>query len=187
MGSEKSKAKGKNISLCGEHLKKQREILGLSQDDLCDKLGGKTAKNDISDYENDKRKMRADTFRRLVHVLGCTPDYLQGKSTAPNRTAREQNQIDLQKNKADRRKDLLAYIEKYCFCSIREWKEGRFDIMAEICAPSPIDEDYSLQEMNCPFFSAAEIDMLADNIDRAIENACSTFVEMRLSKMLKKH
>jgi transcriptional regulator with XRE-family HTH domain len=58
----------------GERIKEQRTKLGWTQDALAEKAG--ISKGFLSDLENSKRNVSADTLLDLAKVLGLSLDYL---------------------------------------------------------------------------------------------------------------
>jgi len=61
----------------GERIRKRRQKLGLSQQELADKAG--VRRPAISELESDKQLgLTVDTAKRLARVLGVGIDYLAG-------------------------------------------------------------------------------------------------------------
>ena len=59
-------------------IKKSREELHMTQQELADKLGG--AKSTIAMYENETRKPSMEVLIKLSEIFDCSIDYLLGKS-----------------------------------------------------------------------------------------------------------
>ena len=60
----------------GQRIKAQRRKLGMTQDELAERLY--IPKSTISAYENDKIDIKASRLAELARTLGTTPDYLLG-------------------------------------------------------------------------------------------------------------
>lgn len=61
----------------GDRIKRRRERLGLTQDQLAQKA--RVRRPTISELENHRRKtVSSEVLRRLAMTLGCTADYLLG-------------------------------------------------------------------------------------------------------------
>ncbi|MBA3752775.1 MAG: helix-turn-helix domain-containing protein [Nitrospira sp.] len=58
----------------GERIKKRRSALGWTQDELAAKA--RISKGFVSDVENNKRNISADTLLDVARVLGLSLDYL---------------------------------------------------------------------------------------------------------------
>lgn len=63
-------------------IKKLREELHMTQQELADKLGG--AKSTIAMYENETRKPSMEVLIKLSEIFDCSIDYLLGKSDIKN-------------------------------------------------------------------------------------------------------
>lgn len=184
----------RNITPCGKHLKALRESRGLSQEklgfELKDALGcGDIDKSRISKWECGGG-MRESVLDGYIALFDCTADYLLGKSTAPNRTEKQERQRQRQNDKKEmqdymqqHRLDLVRYAAELCDCSVDIKKVGKetvYDIQAEICADClGVKDLQGLQWLNYPC-TAADFDLLTVQIDRAIENAFKTFIEMKM-------
>ncbi|WP_051663151.1 XRE family transcriptional regulator [Alicyclobacillus macrosporangiidus] len=70
------------MSMLGSRIRKMRQANKMTQQQLADRLG--LAKSTISQYENDINEPDADTLRRLSETLGCTADYLLGRTDDPH-------------------------------------------------------------------------------------------------------
>ncbi|WP_254561822.1 helix-turn-helix domain-containing protein [Dyadobacter diqingensis] len=70
----------------GKKIKKLREDLGLSQEELMKKLE-KTSKQTISNWENDRSEPTIHDYRKLAEIFSTTVSYLIGESTAPSNTS----------------------------------------------------------------------------------------------------
>jgi y4mF family transcriptional regulator len=69
----------------GERIKKRRNELGWTQDALAQKAG--VSKSFLSDLENGKRNVGADTLLEIARALSLSLDYLmEGKEVEPERT-----------------------------------------------------------------------------------------------------
>jgi transcriptional regulator with XRE-family HTH domain len=68
----------------GERIKKRRNELGWTQDMLAQKAG--VSKSFLSDLENGKRNVGADTLLEIARALSLSLDYLmEGKEVEPER------------------------------------------------------------------------------------------------------
>ena len=64
----------------GDRVKRRRERLGLTQEELGQKA--RVRRPTISELENHRRKtVSSEVLRRLALALGCTADYLLGMYT----------------------------------------------------------------------------------------------------------
>ncbi len=63
-------------------IKQLREELGLTQQELADKIGG--AKSTIAMYENESRKPSMEVLLSLSEIFNCSIDYLLGKTDVRN-------------------------------------------------------------------------------------------------------
>ena len=70
-------------------IKKIREELGLTQQELADKLD--CAKSTIAMYENETRKPSLEILVKLSEIFNCSIDYLLGKTEVRN--PRQQEEI----------------------------------------------------------------------------------------------
>src|SRR6267142_5495058 len=70
----------------GERIRKRRQELGWTQDTLAQKAG--ISKGFLSDLENDKRGVNADTLLEIAQALNLSLDYLM-KGGAPEPTVKE--------------------------------------------------------------------------------------------------
>lgn len=71
----------------GSRLRKLREAEGMSQADLCGKVG--ISKGFLSDLENERRTPGADKLHKLAQALGVSMDYLwTGKNQNETRQTR---------------------------------------------------------------------------------------------------
>ena len=69
----------------GERIRKRRTELGWTQDVLAQKAG--VSKSFLSDLENSKRNVGADTLLEIARALSLSLDYLmEGKEVEPERT-----------------------------------------------------------------------------------------------------
>lgn len=64
--------------MVGIRLRSARELRGLTQDELADKID--TSKNNIYRWEKEEVKPSADFVTKIAQVLGVTADYLLGLS-----------------------------------------------------------------------------------------------------------
>ena len=70
----------------GERIKKRRQELGWTQDELCKKAG--ISKGFLSDIENDKRNVSADNLLEIARSLSVSLDYLMtGKASKEQPTS----------------------------------------------------------------------------------------------------
>ena len=63
----------------GNILKKIRQENNLTQEELAKKIN--TSRSNIANYENDKNMPSIDMLEKLSKILGCSIDYLLGKTT----------------------------------------------------------------------------------------------------------
>jgi len=64
------------ISGLGERIKEQRELRGLSQKELADKIN--VSASIVSNYENGERSPSLESLMALARTFQCTTDYLLG-------------------------------------------------------------------------------------------------------------
>lgn len=64
--------------LMGERIRKQREALSLTQDDLAEKLNRQ--RGNISNYETGRVLPPSDIISAMATIMGITTDYLLGRS-----------------------------------------------------------------------------------------------------------
>lgn len=67
----------------------RRKKLGLSRNDLCEKIDGKVSLETIGRIERGDRIPRSDTIGILAEALDCEPDYLLGRIPYPRRDVSE--------------------------------------------------------------------------------------------------
>ncbi|WP_461102192.1 helix-turn-helix domain-containing protein [Spirosoma koreense] len=68
----------------GQTLKELRKAKGLSQEDLAEKLGVRSGKQTISNWELGKNEPTLSDIRKIAEVLGTTVGYLvDGENTKP--------------------------------------------------------------------------------------------------------
>lgn len=61
----------------GDRIKERRTALGLTQEELGDKLG--VQKSAIAKYENGRvENIKRSVIQKMAEVLGCTPSYILG-------------------------------------------------------------------------------------------------------------
>ena len=85
-----------------ERLKKRRKELGLTQEELADKVN--TTKQTIYKYENEVvTNIPSDRIKELAKALDTTPAYLMGWE--------ERTQIDIEKLNKDNKIKLTEYYE----------------------------------------------------------------------------
>lgn len=76
----------KMTEIDGENLKKLRERLSYTQQQLADCVH--SSKQTISNIETGKtKKVHSNVFNKLTEILGCTSDYLAGHWDIPKQTA----------------------------------------------------------------------------------------------------
>lgn len=74
----------------------RRNELGLSRDQLCERINGKVSRETIGRIERGERTPRSDTVEILAEALDCEPDYLLGRIKHPRRDVSDiANQIPL--------------------------------------------------------------------------------------------
>ena len=61
----------------GERIRKRRNELGLSQEELAHRLGNKSRAS-VCTVENDKEDLTTDRIRKYAEALETTPGYLMG-------------------------------------------------------------------------------------------------------------
>lgn len=61
----------------GERIKNRRKELGLTQEDLANKLGNKSRAS-VCTVEKDKEDLTTTRIRQYADALECTPAYLMG-------------------------------------------------------------------------------------------------------------
>jgi len=67
--------------MLGARIRKMRKQKSMTQQDLAEKLG--LAKSTISQYETGVNEPDAETLRKLADILGCSVDYLVGRTDDP--------------------------------------------------------------------------------------------------------
>lgn len=67
----------------GKRILKLRKDLNLSQKELADKVGITEAS--LSRYENNLREPKAEIIAKISEVLGCSTDYLLGRTDNKNK------------------------------------------------------------------------------------------------------
>ena len=61
----------------GDRIRSQRKLVGLTQDELAEKLGLK--KSAIAKYENGRvENIKRSVIQEMARILECTPSYLMG-------------------------------------------------------------------------------------------------------------
>jgi len=71
----------------GERVRHRRTQLGLTQDDLAQKAG--ISKSFLSDLENDKRSIGAETLLDLGQAMGVSLDFLMTGEASEDQTQKE--------------------------------------------------------------------------------------------------
>ena len=66
-----------NLSTIGNRIRKRREELGLSQDELAKRLGYKS-RSSINKIELDRRNLTQSKIKAVADALGTTPSYIMG-------------------------------------------------------------------------------------------------------------
>jgi len=97
----------------GEMIKHQRELLGLSQDELAKRMGYKD-RSSISKIEKGSDKnLPLEVVQKFAEVLGCSPLVLMGwdNETEPNESAQKYERfskfIDLYSQLPDEKRNLV--------------------------------------------------------------------------------
>lgn len=67
--------------MIGAKIKRQREQLGMTQEDLAEKIG--VAVLQINRYENEKSEPKADMIKKIAEALHTSADYLLGLTDDP--------------------------------------------------------------------------------------------------------
>ena len=70
------------MNVLGDRIKKERENLSLSREDLAKKLG--VSYSAIAMYEQGNREPNNDIILKMCEIFNCTVDYLMGKSEFKN-------------------------------------------------------------------------------------------------------
>ena len=73
-------------TVCATPIKKRREKLHMTQDELAKKIGFSTKRN-ICNYEKGDRSPDLETLCKIADYLSCTTDYLLGREEAPTHEA----------------------------------------------------------------------------------------------------
>lgn len=76
-------------------IKMLREDLGMTQQDLADKIEG--AKSSVAMYEKGDRKPSLEVLVKLSEIFNCSIDYLLGKSDIRNSENNADDLLDLAK------------------------------------------------------------------------------------------
>lgn len=66
-----------------ERIKSRREAIGLSQPELAERMGGKSSRAEVSQYENGWKQPSAAKLVALSKALRCSTDWLLGLARAP--------------------------------------------------------------------------------------------------------
>lgn len=66
------------MSILGDRIKKEREDIGLTRENLAKKIG--VSYSAIAMYEQGKREPNNELILKMCEEFGCTADYLMGKS-----------------------------------------------------------------------------------------------------------
>jgi y4mF family transcriptional regulator len=69
------------MAAIGERIRQRRDELGWTQDRLAQKAG--ISKSFLSDLENGKRSVGADTLQAIAEVIGLSLDFLMAGTSAP--------------------------------------------------------------------------------------------------------
>jgi len=64
-----------------ERVRERRDALGLSQDEVAQRLGPKASRVQVSHYECQRRTPTAAVVRALAVALRCSADWLLGLTT----------------------------------------------------------------------------------------------------------
>lgn len=83
---------GQDIQMIGTQLRKRRIQLGLTQQQLADKLG--VTKGGLSAYEMDKVSPSVEKLIKLTNILGVSIEYLYGNEDIPSNTEEALTDID---------------------------------------------------------------------------------------------
>ena len=105
-----------NNKKIGQRIKKLREEIGISQQDLADRLG--VQRPTISQMENGDRKIFADELIKLSEILNTSIPHLMGLENQPEivleesrqRTAKPQIRINVPARNLEKFKEVLLYI-----------------------------------------------------------------------------
>lgn len=99
-----AKGTGKNsaVEIFGERLRAARELRGLNQRELSERLG--VPPSSIAHFEGGRRKPSFDSILRVATALDVTTDYLLGRAEAPVALAQNDPMVTLiaQLNHEDR-------------------------------------------------------------------------------------
>lgn len=106
------------MNVLGNRIKKERENLGLSREDLAKKLG--VSYSAIAMYEQGNREPNNEITLKMCEIFGCTMDYLMGQSEFRTHKDNLDNYI-ISQNKQTILKTIDRYYYKYIVpCSISE-------------------------------------------------------------------
>lgn len=67
----------------GLRIRKMRKARGLTQAELAERLGGGADQGRISEWESGKTELQLSSLRAVADALGCSADYLMGRSDEP--------------------------------------------------------------------------------------------------------
>lgn len=116
----------------GAQIKKRRQILGLSMQDVVDRVvkqGIALSKAAISKYENGKSAPKSTSLRALASALECSPDYLLTESSVKLEWLRFRKKTSLSRR-------LEAKVKE----TARQWLEAKFLVQDHISENTPFWE-----------------------------------------------
>lgn len=117
----------------GTQVKKRRQVLGLTMQDVVDRLrdsGTRLSKTAISKYESGKSVPKATTLRALARALECSTDYLLSESQTPIQWLRFRKKSSLSKRMEVEVKE-----------TARQWLQAKLLVRDSIDSAAP---DYQL-------------------------------------------
>jgi transcriptional regulator with XRE-family HTH domain len=92
----------KNVGATGARIKEKREQAGMTQDELAERLGKKSGKRLISDWESDAVEPSLKIIRLIAEILNTTVAYLadgtpeDGSTPAGYRLVEEDRYVQMQ-------------------------------------------------------------------------------------------
>lgn len=94
----------------GDRLRKRREELGLSRNELAGRLGIKPRA--LGFYETNDREPSFDIVCKLADVLDCSVDYLFGRTDKPNAMVLTNKELDKYLQDELKEKKIKVEVEK---------------------------------------------------------------------------
>lgn len=95
----------------GERIRKRRQELGLTQEELANKLGNKSRAS-VCTVENGKEDLTTTRIRQYAEALECSPAYLMGWTNEENLPLHQEEKISsYSSHLLDESKDIIDRYE----------------------------------------------------------------------------